>query len=90
MAINYNKVPVKYITGTFQYEESYPTTSDLLFEMATICGSKFKYEKLLDIVKVEEETIQDLLGILQDDGYVKISNGTITIIKTPWDGESND
>ena len=33
MAINYNKVPVKYITGTFQYEESYPTTSDLLFEM---------------------------------------------------------
>lgn len=88
--IDYAKVPVKYITGTYIYEESYPTPLDLLYEMATMCGERFKYDKLADVSRLDDDVLESLIEKLSDDGFVKTKNETITVIKTPWDGESDN
>ena len=90
MNIDYNKVPVKYITGTYQYEETYPTACDLLYDMVSLCGQKFKYDKLAYIVKLDYDKLDELLLVLTDGGFVKKKDDNITILHTPWDGESND
>ena len=88
--IDYNKVPVKYITGTYQYESTYPTSDDLLYDMVVYCGQKFKYGKLTEVVSADGDILAELMQELVNRGNIKVKDDNITILNTPWDGESDN
>ena len=76
--IDRDAIPVKYITGSYRYEPSYPAPEDLLWEIV----SAGKKTVPADVSGGSPE----LLAKLESEGYIKIKNDKITVIKTPWDG----
>ena len=76
--IDRDAIPVKYITGSYRYEPSYPAPEDLLWDIV----SAGKKTVSIQAVSGELET----LSALESEGYIRIKNDRITVIKTPWDG----
>lgn len=82
--IDINLIPIKYITGTYRYDESYPTADDLMWDLVAI-GKKSV--SLDSIDWIETEVLEPLLDSLAGKGYIKNANNRITILKTDWDGQ---
>lgn len=84
--INIELVPIKYITGTYRYAKMYPTEKDLLWDIANIGKKNISIES---IDWIEEEKKDDLLAKLENENYIKIKDNKIALLKTDWDGRSN-
>lgn len=85
--INIELIPIKYITGTYRYDEQYPTDKDLLWDIANIGKKNISIES---IDWIEEEKKNILLAKLENENYIKTKDNKITLLKTDWDGRSNE
>lgn len=84
--IDVKNLPLKYITGSYKYDPVYPTTMDLLFDIANTGKKSISVD---DVDWIEDDVKSHMISELVDSGYIKLNNNKITIIKTDWDGWSN-
>lgn len=79
--IDINNLPLKYITGSYRYDKTYPSGMDFLYDLVQTGKGGIK----LDSVDwVGRDTVLRLCESLSNDGYVEVKNGKIIVLKTPW------
>jgi len=84
--IDIDLVPIKYITGSYKYESTYPTKEDFMWDM--VCLGK-KSVGIDTITHIEKDVLDSIIETLEKEKYIKTSSNKISIIKTPWDGKSD-
>lgn len=79
--ISIDNLPLKYITGSYRYDRTYPSGMDFLYDLVQTGKSGIK----LDTIDwVGRDTATRLCESLLNDGYVEVKNGKIIVLKTPW------
>lgn len=81
--INVEFIPVKYITGSYRYEEKYPDAQDLLWDIVSLGKKTISVES---IDWIENDKKEKLILELLENNYIKKNNNKISVIKTDWDG----
>ena len=80
--IDIDNLPLKYITGSYRYDRTYPSDMDFLYDLVQTGKGGVKLDS---IDWIGRDTALRLCESLCNDGFAEIRNGKINVIKTPWD-----
>ena len=88
--VDINLVPVKYITGSYKYDDGYPSSYDLLWDIVSSGKKSADIDTVTGMFPDDPEMISGILSELESSGYIRTNGKKITVTKTPWDGKGDE